>query len=232
MAVVGAHRSAGQARSPLQAEILRASRDVVLRATAVQAVDPQWERVEKLAPGARITLRAGVAARAPRVFVRADDASVTVLSLVGLPRRAREAVLSMAAQAPTRVSSVGTGAVQLRDRSIVLRADGLFDGPTKIAELQSVVETVPRSAVAEISVRSAQGSARGAAIGAAIGVAAGYLTYGAFAASDAPCGGCSTNIAATAFTAGVAGGAAIGYFAMRPERDAVIYRGPVTQKDR
>jgi len=120
---------------------------VSLAASVYAGDDVQWKRVQRLDPGARITVTVDSAAPAERYFVQLSDSELVVLNLTGadLPKRQ---LIEMAKDNPEWMA--GTGKSAYKDNSLKVGPDGVFVKDKKVADLKDVVEHIARSKVTAI----------------------------------------------------------------------------------
>jgi len=222
----------------VQREAVRLARSDV----ASSAADPRgqdsrrsladWSRVLNLKRGAEITLiRSGLSADR-RHMLRADENGLTVLNVViapALPAATRKMLIRTASEHPDYFLRAQQGEdVSLSAPHLRLTAEGVVDGDRKIANLDRIVESIPRTDVAEIRTMSkhvGRHVKRGLLIGVIAGGAFGVLAGAGCASSD--CGDAAGWMAAGAVVGAGYGtmiGTVVGVIA--PRSPNVIYRAP------
>ena len=120
----------------------------MLAAAAVSAGDDvQWKRVQRLDPGARITVAVDGAPPAERYFVKLDENEIVVLNLTAadLPKRQ---LIEMAKDNPDWMAT--TAKASYKDNSVRVGPDGVFVKDKKVADLSAVVEHVARARVSAV----------------------------------------------------------------------------------
>ena len=102
---------------------------------------------ERFDPGTRVLVTVNSAAPAERCFVQSDDAEVVVLNLSAgnLPKRQ---LLNMTIDNPAWIA--GTSKTTYKDNSLRIGPMGVFVKDMKVAELNEVVEDIPRSSLTSI----------------------------------------------------------------------------------
>lgn len=118
-----------------------------LAASAFAGDDVQWKRVERLDPGARITVTVDGGAPSERYFVQLGDSEIVVLNLTAadLPKRQ---LIEMAKDNPAWMA--GTAKTTYKDNNLRVGPDGVFVKDKKVADLNAVVEHIPRAKVTAI----------------------------------------------------------------------------------
>jgi hypothetical protein len=111
------------------------------------ADDNMWKRVERLDPGTRVKIAVVGGAPAERYFVQLNNANVVVLNL-SAPDLPKRQLLNMAIDNPAWIA--GTGKTTYRDNNLRVGPDGVFVKDKKVAELNQVVEWIPRAKVTAI----------------------------------------------------------------------------------
>jgi len=177
-----------------------------------------WDRVRELAPAAAIIVTASGSPRR-RYFAGVDDSALTVLNLTdpGLPVAAARVLRDMAAHHPEYfASTVTTGS--FAEDNVRIGRDGVFVANRRIADLDQVVETIPRREIAEIwGPVVARGSVPGTVLGGWIGFAVGAVPG---------LGGASAAAAWTAVACSVAVAASLGFHVSSHRTSGVVYRAP------
>jgi hypothetical protein len=136
-----------------------------------------WSRVDELRPGAEISVSTARGPMRTRIFVSADDSSVTVLSLEApsLPSAAIDTLRNMAARHPEYFAAMQTKRSFEQD-GVRLGQDGLSVAGRTVAAFTDVVETLPREAVLEIrGPVVARGSVAGTIVGGWLGFCVGVV---------------------------------------------------------
>jgi hypothetical protein len=120
---------------------------VGIPSSAIAADDAAWKRVQRLDPGARLTVTVEGAAPAERYFVQLKDSELVVLNLTGadLPKRQ---LLNMAKDNPEWMA--GTAKTIYKDNGVRVGPEGVFVKDKKVASLDEVVQHIPRSKVAAV----------------------------------------------------------------------------------
>jgi len=111
------------------------------------ADETMWKRVQRLDPGARVKITLEGAAPVERYFVQVNDTKLIVLNL-SAPDLPKRQLLNMAIDNPSWIA--GTSQTTYRDNSLRIGPDGLFVKDKKVAELNQVVEWIPREKVAAV----------------------------------------------------------------------------------
>jgi hypothetical protein len=111
------------------------------------ADENMWKRVERFDPGTRVKVTVEGSTPADRYFVQLNESVVVLLNLsaADLPKRQ---LLNMAIDNPAWIA--GTAKTTYRDNNLRVGPDGVFVKDKKVAELQQVVEWVPRAKVTDI----------------------------------------------------------------------------------
>ena len=111
------------------------------------ADETMWKRVQRLDPGARVKITLEGAAPVERYFVQVNDTKLIVLNL-SAPDLPKRQLLNMAIDNPSWIA--GTSKTTYRDNSLRIGPDGLFVKNKKVAELNQVVEWIPREKVTAV----------------------------------------------------------------------------------
>ena len=111
------------------------------------ADETMWKRVQRLDPGARVKITLEGAAPVERYFVQVNDTKLIVLNL-SVPDLPKRQLLNMAIDNPSWIA--GTSKTTYRDNSLRIGPDGLFVKDKKVAELNQVVEWIPREKVTAV----------------------------------------------------------------------------------
>jgi hypothetical protein len=195
------------------------------------SADVEWSRVRKLASGTEIVVTLEGSQPGERYVVRADESDLTVLKVVDppLPAAAKDVLRGVASNHPEYFSAAQQGGTFVLEKSVRLRADGVFVGDRKVADLGQVVENIARNDVAEIKTRQ-KGRGVWGHLGPLGGYVAGAMSGGFVAgfACQAAVGRdrCDTGAFLTgALLGGIAGGI-YGFRAANRETEHLIYRAP------
>jgi hypothetical protein len=190
--------------------------------------DANWSRVRKLQPGTEIVLSSRVAS-GPRYILAADEASVTMLNLASsmLPAAATEALRNLASSNPAHLTAAEDGGGFLLERDVRLQALGVFVGSQRVADINTIIERIKKSDVAEIKIERLKGRP---VIGALIGLAGG-IALGAWRTNNVQCpernfSNCLITDTALVPLLSAAGGAAVGASVGRHKTEELIYRAP------
>jgi hypothetical protein len=197
-----------------------------------------WHRVSRLSPATEILVEVRGTSVAVRHFVGADDAELVVLDLAGprLTENVRRILLDIASTHRDVLLKPAPG-VRFVQHNVTLASEGVFLGDRKLADVDDVVERLPRtSVVAIMTPPKRRGSLVGAAIGATGGFVLGYASAVRLAYKQ--CGGsCSDERALMGLS--VVGlpiaGALLGYQANPRVTQEIIYRedtGALHSRDR
>jgi hypothetical protein len=111
------------------------------------ADETMWKRVQRLDPGARVKITLEGAAPVERYFVQVNDTKLIVLNL-SAPDLPKRQLLNMAIDNPSWIA--GTSQTTYRDNSLRIGPDGLFVKNKKVAQLNQVVEWIPREKVTAV----------------------------------------------------------------------------------
>ena len=115
--------------------------------TVFAADDTIWKRVERFNPGTRVKISVDGSAPAERYFVRLNETVVVVLNLT-VPELPKRQLLNMATDNPAWMANVSKATY--RDNGVRVGPEGVFVKNKKVAELNQVVEWIPRSKVTSI----------------------------------------------------------------------------------
>jgi len=206
---------------------------LALLASPVGAQEREWSRVRRLEPGGAITLTIDGAQPAEHVFVSADANGLTILSPdgPGLPSSVARTLRRLAEQQPAILETASKGGTVLVD-NLRLTSGGVFVGDRKLADLESVVRTIARPEVAEISVRR-QGRGFWGHLGALGGGFVGAMAagYGAGAVCSAAAGRqrCDSGGFMVGMVVGGLAGGGYGFHAARREVEERAYARSVDQ---
>ena len=113
----------------------------------VRADENMWKRVERFDPGTRVKISVQGEASAERYFVKLNEGEVIVLNLTA-PNLPKRQLLNMAIDNPAWIA--GTSKTAYRNNSLRVGPDGVFVKDKKVAELNQVVEWIPRAKVTAI----------------------------------------------------------------------------------
>jgi len=107
-----------------------------------------WKRIQRFDPGTRVKVTIGSAMPVERYFVQLNDTELIVLNLTAdnLPKRQ---LLNMAVDNPAWIA--GTSKTTYRDNNLRIGPDGLFVKDQKVADLNQVVEHIPRGRVTSLA---------------------------------------------------------------------------------
>ena len=111
------------------------------------ADEAMWKRVQRLAPGTRVKIALEGAVPVERYFVQVNDTVLIVLNL-STPDVPKRQLLNMAIDNPAWMA--GTSKTTYRDNSTRVGPDGVFVKDKKVAELNQVVEWIPRAKVTAV----------------------------------------------------------------------------------
>src|SRR3954464_6481049 len=119
---------------------------LVLASASFAADDAVWKRVERMNPGTRITVTAS-GTTSERYLVQLSDTDLVVLNLTApdLPKRQ---LINMAIDNPAWMA--GAEKTTYRDNNVRVGPEGVFVKDKKVAELNQVVERMPRDKVTAI----------------------------------------------------------------------------------
>ena len=197
---------------------------------AAPAPDRDWSRVRILEPGTAITVAMQGGQAAERVFVSADMSRVTVLNLIdpALPVATARTLRQTASEHPEYFERAATGGTFLLG-NVRLESGGVFVADRKILDLQRLVETSARPAVAQITVRQ-----KGRGVwghlgpfgGYFVGAISGGFVTGLVCQAAAGRDRCDSGAFLTGALVGGIAGAVYGLRAANRETEAVIYHAP------
>ena len=128
--------------------LLVAAASSALAATGIEHVDEViWKRVNRFDVGTRVKVMVVGAAAVERYFVQLSDTELIVLNLTSdnLPRRQ---LLNMAIDNPEWIAN--TSKTTYRDNNLRVGPDGIFVKNKKVAELNQVIQRIPRARVTAI----------------------------------------------------------------------------------
>ena len=111
------------------------------------ADENMWKRVERFDPGTRVKIAVDGGTPAERYFVQLNDMIVVLLNL-SAPDLPKRQLLNMAIDNPAWIA--GTSKTTYRDNNLRIGPEGVFVKDKKIAELNQVVEWIPRAKVTAI----------------------------------------------------------------------------------
>jgi hypothetical protein len=186
-----------------------------------------WSRVRKLEPGTEITVTANGSQPGERCVLSTSESGITILNLADprLPGSAREVLRHLAERNPALFADAQKGGTFPLEKNVRLMSQSVFVADRKVADLGSLVDTVARADIIEITeiadIRRSRNVLRGALIGATTGGVIGYV-----AGACKPNSICLRGLA-TVFIAGLgaAFGAVVGATIGSP-KVTVIYRVP------
>ena len=185
--------------------------------------ESDWSRVGRLHAAAEITLALKSAPPGRRYFVTADDSTLVVLNLAitSLPSAAAHTLRDMVAQHPGHILAAQRSGAFRQDNVRVGR-DGVFVSDRKIAELDEILETVPRDRVREIvGPVVARGSVAGTLIGGWLGFAVGAVPA---------LGGAPAAVSWLAALGSIATGGYLGCHSSSHDVEGIVYRAPVSPR--
>ena len=113
----------------------------------LRADGSMWKRVERFGPGTRVKITIEGATSAERYFVRLNEGEVIVLNLT-TPNLPKRQLLNMAIDNPAWIAA--TSKTTYRDNNLRVGPEGIFVKDKKVAELNQVVEWIPRAKVMAI----------------------------------------------------------------------------------
>src|SRR5262245_25152826 len=113
----------------------------------LSADENMWKRVERFDPGTRVKIKVDGGEPAERYFVQLNDMIVVLLNL-SAPDLPKRQLLNMAIDNPAWIA--GTSKTTYRDNNLRVGPDGVFVKDKKVAELNQVVEWIPRAKVTAI----------------------------------------------------------------------------------
>jgi hypothetical protein len=119
---------------------------LLVASSTFSADEALWKRVQRMDPGTRIAVTAG-GTTSERYLVQLSDTDLIVLNLTApdLPKRQ---LINMAIDNPAWMA--GTEKTTYRDNNVRVGPDGVFVKDKKVAELNQVVERIPRDKVTAI----------------------------------------------------------------------------------
>lgn len=177
--------------------------------------------MRKLRGGTKIVVATKESPPVRRYFLAADDSDLFVLDLTdpSLPRQLASVLPHLAVKVPGTLAAMpwGNG---VSYQNVTVRADGVFIGPRRAADLKQLVHQTPRSDVVEIKMLSKAG---GSDTGAGIGAAGGFF-LGLGVGREVCCG--SGGVLMALLFGLPAVGALLGYRVTPQETEVAIYRAP------
>jgi hypothetical protein len=120
---------------------------VVGTSSVFGADETMWKRVQRLDPGARVMITVANASPVERYYVQLNDTQLIVLNL-SAPDLPKRQLLKMAIDNPGWMAD--TSKTTYKDNSLRIGPDGLFVKDKKVAELNQVVEWIPREKVGAV----------------------------------------------------------------------------------
>jgi hypothetical protein len=142
----------------------------------VTAADRLWSAVRRVPGGAGVEVSTGNQAQAPRIFVTADDTSITVLNLMEdrLPPSARRVLRDLARVQPGILLSPDQ---VYKDNGVRLDRAGIRIGSRLLASRAELIEHISRDDLRKLSAERPGGSfwGRGLLVGMAAGALAAYV---------------------------------------------------------
>lgn len=194
-----------------------------------RSADKDWSRVRALDPGKEIGVSLGDSSTVERLFVSADESTLTLLNLTDSPQVAKAArtLPEIVSRHPEYFTGAAKGRTYLVD-NLRLSPEGVFVADSKVAELQRVIETSERRAVAEIKIRQRGrgfwghlGPLGGNMVGGFVGgLAAGFACQAAAGRNR-----CDSGAFLVGMVVGGLVGGTYGFHAARRETEEVLYRG-------
>ena len=181
--------------------------------------ETEWSRVRQLAPAAEVVVTLEGSQARSRLFVAADESSLSVLNLgvAALPSEAARSLRDIAVHDAERLVTLQKGGAFERGRVRIGR-DGLFVDQRRIAAFDEVVETIARDTVTQIDGPVVErGSPGGIILGAWLGFAVGVVPA---------LGGASEGVAWLLLAGSVAAGGYLGHHWSRHTTDGLVYRAP------
>jgi hypothetical protein len=140
------------------------------------SADDGWSRVRSLAAGSEIIVTVTGSQPAARYLISADEFVLTELNLTDrrLSSDAKSALRDIAETHPDYFSAAQMGRI-IEDDGVRIAQDGVFVANRRIAPLEQIAETIPRTSVRRIQRRDTRLThvAHDAGIGFLIGAAAG-----------------------------------------------------------
>jgi hypothetical protein len=120
---------------------------LTIASSSFAADEAAWKRVQRLDPGAKLTVTVEGAPPAERYFVLLKESELVVLNLTGtdLPKRQ---LLNMAKDNPDWMAA--TAKTIYKDNSVRVGPDGVFVKDKKVASLDEVVQHIPRAKVTAV----------------------------------------------------------------------------------
>ena len=113
----------------------------------LRADESMWKRVQRFDPGTRVKVTVEGSTPADRYYVQLNDTVVVLLNL-SAPDLPKRQLLNMAIDNPAWIA--GAAKTTYRDNNLRVGPDGVFVKDKKVAELNQVVEWVPRAKVTDI----------------------------------------------------------------------------------
>lgn len=181
--------------------------------------ETEWSRVRQLAPAAEVVITLKGSQARSRLFLAADESSVSVLhlGLAALSSEAARSLRDIAVHDPERLVTLQKGGAFERGRVRIGR-DGVFVDQRRIAAFDEVMETIARDTVTQIDGPVVErGSAAGIILGAWLGFAVGVVPA---------LGGASEGVAWLLLAGSVAAGGYLGHRWSRHMTDGLVYRAP------
>jgi len=120
----------------------------LLTTTAVLGANERlWKQVERFDPGTRVKVTLEGGSPVERYFVKLNDTTIVLLNLSS-PDLPKLQLLNMAIDNPAWIAC--TEKTTYRDNNLRVGPDGVFVKDKKVAELNQVVEWIPRAKVTAI----------------------------------------------------------------------------------
>ena len=214
----------------------RIERAIALEAGRLAAIAQQpddnddWSRVKELAPGSEIVFTARGRATSSSLFVAADDASITVMTLERVSLRADEkrALIALIGRHPDAFST--TPSASVRNRDVRVEAGAVFANGRRIGGVGELIGRYVRGDVVDLGVMTPSHPIRnGALIGLGAGAAIGLAQITSNCAGRGE-GVCAVPLLWSGMFAGIGAGsgAAIGALlsSSADRRPMLMYRAP------
>lgn len=197
---------------------------------AAPTPDSDWSRVRILEPGNTIMVTIQGRQAVERYFLSADVSRLMVLNLTdpALPVATARTLREIASEHPEYFERAAAGGTFLMG-NVRLESGGVFVAGRKVSDLQRIVETSARAAVAEITIRQ-QGRGvwghLGPLGGYFVGAISGGVVAGLVCQAAAGRDRCDSGAFLTGALVGGIAGAVYGFRAANRETKEVIYRAP------
>lgn len=215
--------AAASGPGPIAASLARHANDAIQQQTAD---DLSWSRLERIRRGVEVVVATQSGGDVHRIFLGHDSSTLMLLNAnyAALPHGVADRLRGLAETRPD-LFEPDRLAVGFVERDLRISGTGVFLGPTRLCDLDRIVERIPRDQIRLVkSSPEAHASQRAVITGVVVGAAVGV----AFWASAIECRiadsitGCRLQLFAPVWMP-VAGGA-IGYAASRRVTEEVYYR--------